>query len=245
MTAEQKRRIFSLESKFSNLQVKHLTLQKGEILYHQNDLSDSFYMVLDGLVELGHEQEEDSSPARRIEKNEFFGLKDILENKSRSETAVTLDHSELLQASILDIDKNQTAALYNELVKTKTVEALSTSIMDSAVDKNLFRIRKVNDKHIVSFLGLHGNLSNARYFKDALFTEINDGHKNLIVDLIACKTIDSTFLGALIATLKKVSELDGSLKLVCGTNLCSWLFVITQMDKVFKIYGSVEEAIAA
>ena len=74
MTAEQKRRIFSLESKFSNLQVKHLTLQKGEILYHQNDLSDSFYMVLDGLVELGHEQEEDSSPARRIEKNEFFGL---------------------------------------------------------------------------------------------------------------------------------------------------------------------------
>jgi anti-anti-sigma factor len=244
MTAEQKRRISSLESKFSNIQVQHLTMQKDEILYRQNDPSDSLYIVLNGLIELGHEKEEGSTPTRRIKEDEFFGLRDILENRRRSETAVTLDNSELLKIKLLDIDKNQTAAYYNELLKTKTVNDRSTLNTDSAPSNNLYSIRKVNDKNIISFLGLHGNLSNAVFFKDVLFTQINDGNKNLIIDLLACKTIDSTFIGTLIAALKKVSELEGSLKLVCGANLCSWLFIITKMDRVFNIYGSVEEAVA-
>jgi anti-anti-sigma factor len=243
MTTEQKRRIFSLESKFSNLQVKHHTLQEGEILYRQNDNSDSFYLVLDGLIELGYEQQEGNFSAR-IKKDEIFGLKDILENKKRSETAVALNNAEVLKIQLLGTEKNQTAALYNELVKTKTAKGISTSNTDSTPGQNLYSIRKVTDNNIVSFLGPHGNLSNAVYFKDVLFMQINDGNKNLIIDLLACKTIDSTFMGTLIAALKKVSELEGSLKLVCGADLCSWLFLITKMDKVFKIYGSVEEAIA-
>jgi anti-sigma B factor antagonist len=244
MTAEQKKRISFLESKLSNLQIKHLDLKKDEILYHQNDLSESFYMVLDGLVETGQGPEQGDPLSRRIKKDEFFGLRDILENKRRTETAVAIEKSELLQLHILDIDKNQAAAFYNELLKTQPAKELSTSFMDSAHGKNICSIRIVNGKHIVSFIGPHGNLSNAGYFKDILFENIHEGRHHLIVDLLACKTIDSTFLGTLIAALKKVSEYDGHLTLVCGTNLCSWLFVITQMDKVFKIYGSVEEAIA-
>jgi len=243
MTDEQKRRISSLESKFSNLQVKHLTLQQGEILYHQNDHADSFYMVLDGSIELGRTQEDGNSPVR-IRKDELFGLRDILENINRPETAAALDHAEVLKIKLLDIDNNQTAALYNELLKTKPVKDQSTSITDSALGNNLYSIRNVNGNNIISFLGLHGNLSNAVYFKNVLFTQLNDGNKHLIVDLLACKTIDSAFIGTLIAALKKVSELEGSLKLICGANLCSWLFLITKMDKVFEIYSTVEEAIA-
>ena len=58
MTADQKGRISSIESKFSNLQVKHLTLQKDEVLYRQNDLSDSVYIILKGLIELSSEKGE-------------------------------------------------------------------------------------------------------------------------------------------------------------------------------------------
>ena len=244
MTADQKGRISSIESKFSNLQVKHLTLQKDEVLYHQNDLSDSVYIILNGLIELSSEKGDGDFPKRRININEYFGLNDILENKRRSETAVTLDDSELLKIELLDIDKNHTAALFNELLKTKAVKDMARYRTDSTPGKNLYSIHKVNNKIIVSFLGLHGNLSNAVFFKDIIFANINDENKSLIIDLLACKTIDSTFMGTLIAALKKVSELEGSIALVCGAKLCSWLFVITKMDKVFTIYGTVEEAIA-
>jgi len=54
-------------------------------------------------------------------------LNDILENKRRSETAVTLDDSELLKIELLDIDKNHTAALFNELLKTKAVKDMARS----------------------------------------------------------------------------------------------------------------------
>jgi len=244
MTADQKQRSSSIESHFSHLQVKHLTLQKDDVLYRQNDLSDSVYMVLKGLIELAREKEEGDSLKRRVGKDEYFGLSDILENKRRSETAVTLDDSELLKIEPLDLDNNHTASLFNQPLKTRTAKDIAPSSTDSAPGNHLYRIRKVNDHNIVSFLGLHGNLSNAVFFKDVLFANIDDGNKNLIIDLLACKTLDSTFMGTLIAALKKLSEVEGKLTLVCGANLCSWLFAITKMDKVFRICGSVEEAIA-
>ena len=151
----------------------------------------------------------------------------------------------MLKIKLPDVEKGQGAALLNELSKTKSTKDLLLSFSSSGGTKNLYGIRDIKGVKVVSFYGQHGNLSNALFFKNVLFTHIDEGNKNLIIDLLACKTIDSTFLGALIATLKKVTGLNGNLKLICGASLCSWLFVMTKMDKVFQIYDSVEEAIAS
>ena len=66
MTSEQKRRISSIESKFSNMQVKLLTPEKDEILYRHNDPSDCVYLVLKGLIELSRGNERDSSQVVKI-----------------------------------------------------------------------------------------------------------------------------------------------------------------------------------
>jgi anti-anti-sigma factor len=57
-------------------------------------------------------------------------------------------------------------------------------------------------------------LKEAEEFKKILSRDIELGWKNIIVDLTDCEFIDSTFLGALVITLKKITGLGGNLKLV-------------------------------
>jgi len=78
-----------------------------------------------------------------------------------------------------------------------------------------------------------------------LFDLIYRGNTNLIINLSSCKTIDSTFLGALVASLKKISAVNGSMTLVCKEEICSWLFVMTKMEKVFEIFESLEDALTS
>lgn len=53
--------------------------------------------------------------------------------------------------------------------------------------------------------------------------------------------LDSTGLGALVGSLKRLRQQDGSLKLVTSTDK---IFRLTGLIKVFALRGSVPEAIA-
>jgi len=243
MTAKQQQ-TDSIETKFSNLQGKHLILKKDDILYKQNDPSDSLYLVLKGLIEVRYSEDKNNSISRSIKKDEFLGIEDVLKDEVRSDTAVALEDSELLKIKLIDYYKEQPVTIQKELLKSNITNNISMSFSNSSAVKNLYGIYEVKGKKVISFFGHRGNISNAIVFKNALFAFIDEGNINLIIDLLACKTIDSTFLGGLIASLKKATSRNGNLKLVCDKNICSWLFVMTKMDKVFKIYDTVEEAIA-
>lgn len=70
-----------------------------------------------------------------------------------------------------------------------------------------------------------------------------DGTRQIIADLRDVEFLDSTGLGALVGSLKRLRDKDGSLKLVTRTGRIPQLFRLTGLDRVFALCQSVPEAI--
>ena len=72
---------------------------------------------------------------------------------------------------------------------------------------------------------------------------IDNGYLKIIVDLSVCNFIDSTFLGVLISTLKKVTPLKGDLKLVGFKPQIHSMFELTRLFRVFESFSDKQKAI--
>ena len=56
--------------------------------------------------------------------------------------------------------------------------------------------------------------------------------------------MDSTFLGSLVYVLKRLKSINGEMKLIFKKqSKASTMFEITNMNKVFQIHPSVEDAL--
>jgi len=108
------------------------------------------------------------------------------------------------------------------------VEAIQRDI------KNEIVIEKVNL--------VRATLNEAYEMKDNL---IEDGldYKKIIVDLSSCDYIDSTFLGALIFSYRKIKERDGQIVLVIGNKGLTNSFIFREISSIFNVYNSINEAI--
>ena len=69
--------------------------------------------------------------------------------------------------------------------------------------------------------------------------------KDFVVDLGPVDFMDSAGLGTLIASLKRISERGGDMKLACLQKKPRMVFEITRAYKVFEIYDSVDDALRA
>ncbi len=81
--------------------------------------------------------------------------------------------------------------------------------------------------------------------RELLIDLAGKGSCQLIVDLDKVGFLDSTGLGVLVGGLKRVRPHDGSLDLVCTQEQILRIFRITELTKVFGIYQTVDQAIAA
>ncbi|OGU27843.1 MAG: hypothetical protein A2057_07420 [Ignavibacteria bacterium GWA2_35_9] len=88
-------------------------------------------------------------------------------------------------------------------------------------------------------------LKEAEDFKRTLVRDIESGKKRIVVDLAHCEFIDSTFLGALVVSLKKITALGGDLKLVGFQPNVRSMFELTRMYRVFESFETKEEAVAS
>lgn len=86
-------------------------------------------------------------------------------------------------------------------------------------------------------------LKEAEEFKKVLSDEIDSGTKKLVVDLTNCEFIDSTFLGALVVSLKRITSLGGDLRLVGFQPSVHSMFELTRMYRVFEAHPNKEEAL--
>ncbi len=96
---------------------------------------------------------------------------------------------------------------------------------------------------IVTVNLFRATMKEAENFKHTLITEIDNGWKKIIVDLSYCEFIDSTFLGALVLSLKKVTAVGGDLRLVGFQPAVHSMFELTRMYRVFESFKTQEEAI--
>lgn len=74
---------------------------------------------------------------------------------------------------------------------------------------------------------------------------IDDGALHIIADLRGVDFLDSTGLGALVGSLKRLRTREGSLKLVTSGGRILQVFRLTGLTRVFALHSSVPDAITA
>jgi len=101
-----------------------------------------------------------------------------------------------------------------------------------------------DDAYVISLAG-EVDLYTAPEFKQQLLDVISQGGKNVIVDFSNTTFIDSTTLGVLVGGVKRLRTNDGQLSLVCSDRNITKIFEITGLDRVFAIYETRDDAVAA
>ena len=102
---------------------------------------------------------------------------------------------------------------------------------------------EVNDIVVITVGLKRATLVEAEEFKQVLVNDIQRGFKKIVVDLSSCEFIDSTFLGSLVVSLKKLTGLGGDLRLVGFQPAVHSMFKLTRMYRVFASFKSTQEAV--
>ena len=106
-------------------------------------------------------------------------------------------------------------------LSTKTEEAL--------------RIVSVHEERIDAAVALE--------FKDAMRLETDSGTETIVLDLTMVKFIDSSGLGAIVASMKNL-ESGRKMALAGLTPTVERVFQLTRMDTVFSVFTTVDGALA-
>ena len=75
-----------------------------------------------------------------------------------------------------------------------------------------------------------------------LFEILSDGRQDVVVDLTDVTLLDSATLGVLLRVLRAAKAQQRSLVLVARDERILKTFRITALDRLFEIYGSLDEA---
>lgn len=83
----------------------------------------------------------------------------------------------------------------------------------------------------------------AQEFSDTLHKLLDEGKKNVVIDLAETKFMNSSGLGMLIGGLTTIKKGEGSMKLARTTEKIESLLVITKLSQIFESFETVEEAV--
>lgn len=86
------------------------------------------------------------------------------------------------------------------------------------------------------------NLLEAEQFKNEMLQLLNQGHKLIIVSFKEVAYVDSSFLGALVSSLKYAMSNKADIAIIHLNKDIHNLFKLIRMDKVFKVYTTLPEA---
>jgi anti-anti-sigma factor len=86
-------------------------------------------------------------------------------------------------------------------------------------------------------------LKEAVAFKERLLNDSAAGYNKIIVDLSKCSYVDSSIVGALVVSLKKVKTSGGELKVVIPKSDSFQAFTSTGLARMFNLYNRLDEAI--
>ncbi len=103
--------------------------------------------------------------------------------------------------------------------------------------------RDVGDRTVVEVEG-EIDVSSADTLRDQLSDLLDRDRTDLVIDLRAVTFLDSTGLGVLVGTLKKVRLAGGRLQLVISSERLLKVFRITALLQVFTVHDTLEAALA-
>ena len=105
---------------------------------------------------------------------------------------------------------------------------------------------KTTEKYGAVIIELKGNVMGgpeAQEFSDLLHKFIDEGKKNIVIDLVETKFMNSSGLGMLISGYTTMKNGGGFMKLANATEKIESLLVITKLITIFEHYTSVDDAI--
>ena len=112
----------------------------------------------------------------------------------------------------------------------------------AANEQNIFSSNSLNNNLVLSVNLLRATANETDMFKSFLTKQSFAKSKSVIFDLRSCSFVDSSFLSCIICFN---NENKANVKLVVADRRQLTIFKITKLDSIFKIYTSIDNAVAA
>ena len=103
--------------------------------------------------------------------------------------------------------------------------------------------RLVNGKPVLDLTG-EVDSYNSPKLREKMVSLIDEGNPDLIINMTGVDYIDSTGLGTLVGGLKRASEKNGAIRLICPNEQIYKVFNITGLVKVFSIFDNEAAALS-
>lgn len=106
-----------------------------------------------------------------------------------------------------------------------------------------FEKKYLGDIVVITVNISRATLKEAKAFRALIDDELKGNRLKMIIDLSKCEFLDSTFIGVLVVTLKKIGDLGGELRLVEPFSIAHTTLTATGALNIFNIYSSLTEAL--
>lgn len=106
------------------------------------------------------------------------------------------------------------------------------------------KVRTCDGIPVIELAGEVDAYTSAR-FREVMLDAIETHGARIVISMREVDYIDSSGLGALVGGLKRVSERDGKIVIVCDQSQVRKVFEITGLEKVFPIFESEDAAFQA
>jgi len=106
---------------------------------------------------------------------------------------------------------------------------------------------KIRDQENIRIIELSGKItigSGDVKLRELINTAVDDGQKNIILNLGGVSAIDSSGIGEMVACYTTVTNRGGQLKLMKLSPKINDILQVTQLITVFDVFDDEEEAIA-
>ncbi len=107
---------------------------------------------------------------------------------------------------------------------------------------------KIDQLESITVLRAQGDIMFGRgdiEMRDTVKAQLAEGHRRIVLDLSGVRIMDSAGLGELVASLKRVREVDGELKIFGISSRVSDALHKSRLVEILDIYSTEREAIAA
>ncbi|BDU50643.1 STAS domain-containing protein [Haliovirga abyssi] len=96
-------------------------------------------------------------------------------------------------------------------------------------------IKKITEEKAIYIPTEEIEVYNASEIREELSEMIDNGVKEIIIDLRNVEYVDSSGLGVLVSTMKRLKKINGKMILLSPKNAIKQVLELTSLDKVFTI----------
>ncbi len=107
------------------------------------------------------------------------------------------------------------------------------------------QIRDMGDVRVIELSGKITIGSGDVKIRSLIDGALEEGKKNILLDLAGVASIDSSGIGELVACYTSVTKHDGQLKLLRLSPKINDILQVTQLITVFDVFDDEEEAVAS